>query len=76
MVQQFLYVVGVNLMSTNEEALTTNNHMISFLEEVYGDYLDKHNLPNVSVEELQLIVDMGPYELWTLCFTELWDCYH
>lgn len=60
-------------MSTNETTLVTTRQMVDFLMEVYGDYLAKHNLPEVSAEELPLVTDITDHQVWIDAFTEVWD---
>ena len=59
--------------------------MMDFLTEVYTDYLAKHNLPQVPVEELPFVVndmfpdgsfnDLSDRQAWLDRFTEVWDHY-
>ena len=60
-------------MSTNETTLVTTRQMVDFLMEVYGDYLAKHNLPEVPAEELPLVTDITDHQVWIDAFTEVWD---
>ena len=53
----------------------THNQMVNFLMEVYGDYLAKHNLPEVPAEELPFVTDMSDHQAWVDAFTEVWDHY-
>jgi len=48
--------------------------MISFLTNVYLDYLDSNDLPMVPVEELPFAVDdLSGHEDWLADFSKVWD---